>query len=204
MTLLHREKRFLSKDNSMKKVIIIHGYTSSPQRKKYRIISEKLHTLGVECAIPALPGGEHPHSSEWLALIDKEVRNTDKPVILVGHSLGTRAALLYLDRFDRKVDAVILISAFNNNVKENRNRKDGDYADFFDYSVDIDKIKKLANKFIVAHSRDDDALDYHQGVEISKELGAQLVTYENMGHFGGEERAEANAEAFLKLIKSVL
>ena len=188
----------------MKKVIIIHGYTSSPHRKKYQIISEELDKLGVECSIPALPGGEHPHSKEWIERIDKEVKNTTKPVVLVGHSLGTRAALLYLDKFESKVDAVILISAFNNNFKENRNRRDGDYADFFDYGVNIDKVKKHAQTFIVAHSRDDDALDYLQGVELSKELGAKLITYEHMGHFGGEERAEENAEVFLNLIKSVL
>jgi len=188
----------------LKKVIIIHGYTSSPHRKKYQIIYEELDKLGIECSIPTLPGGEHPHSKEWIELIDKEVKNATKPVVLVGHSLGTRAALLYLDKFEQKVHAVILISAFNNNFQENRNRRDGDYADFFDYGVDIDKVKKLAHTFIVAHSRDDDALDYLQGAELSKELDAKLFTYERMGHFGGEERAEVNAEVFLELIKSVL
>jgi len=187
-----------------KKVIIIHGYTSSPQRKKYQLIARELRRRGVECSIPSFPGGEHPHASAWLEIIDKEVRNTDKPVVLVGHSLGTRAALLYLDKFGRKIDSIILISAFNNDCQENRNRAAGDYEDFFDHPIDIKKIRRLADKFIVAHSKDDDALDYQQGVSISKELGAKLITYENMGHFGGEERAEVNANAFLALIMSVL
>ena len=189
---------------NMKKVIIIHGYTSSPQRKKYQIISQEFIRCGVECSIPSLPGGEHPHSKTWLEIIDQEVKNTAKPVVLVGHSLGTRAALLYLDKFEPNVDAVILISAFNNDYRGNRNKRDGDYKDFFDYPIDTDKIKNLANKFIVAHSRDDDALDYRQGEAISKDLGAKLIIYENMGHFGGEERAEVNAKVFLELIKSVL
>jgi uncharacterized protein len=187
-----------------KKVIVVHGYTSSPQRKKYQILLHELAKLSVECAIPALPGGEHPHSREWLELIDAEVRNTTKPVILVGHSLGTRAALLYLDQFKRKVDTVILISAFSNNCTENRDRRDGDYADFFEYRLDITAVKRRANTFIVAHSQDDDALDYGQGVEISRDLDARFVTYEHMGHFGGEEHAERNAYVFLELIKSVL
>jgi predicted alpha/beta hydrolase family esterase len=188
----------------MKKVILIHGYTSSPNKKKYQIISQELDKLGVEYSIPALPGGEHPHSNEWLEIIDKEVNNAAKPVVLVGHSLGTRAALLYLDKFERKVDTVILIAAFNNNFEENRNRKDEYYADFFGYALDIEKIKKLANEFIVVHSKDDDSIDYKQGVEISNELGAELITYEDKGHFCGEERAEENAAQFLKVIKSVL
>jgi len=188
----------------MKKVILIHGYTSSPKNKKYQIISQELNKLRVDYSIPAFPGGEYPHSEKWLEIINKEVKNTTKSVILVGHSLGTRAALLYLDKFEQKVDTVILIAAFNNNFKKNRKIRDENYADFFDYALDIKKVKKLANRFIVVHSKDDDSIDYQQGVEISNELEAELMTYEDMGHFCGEERAKENAKIFLKFIKLVL
>ena len=188
----------------MKKVILIHGYTSSPERKKYKIISEELNKLNVEHSIPSLPGAKHPHSKDWLGIIDKEVKNTTKQIVLVGHSLGTRAILLYLDKFGRKVNTVILMGAFNNNFEENRKRRNGNYADFFDYSLDIEKIKKLANTFIVVHSKDDDAIDYKQGLEISKELGAKLITYKDVGHLSGDENAERNAKVFLEVIKSAL
>jgi hypothetical protein len=39
---------------------------------------------------------------------------------------------------------------------------------------------------------------------MAEELGAKLKTYDNMGHFGGKERAEENAKAFFELIKSAL
>lgn len=188
----------------MKKIIFIHGYTSSPKKTKYQIIARELDELGVEYSIPNMPGDEHPRSDDWLAIIDGEVKDSKFPVVLVGHSLGTRTALLYLDKFGKKVDTVILFAAFNNNYKLNRSRKDEHYADFFDYAVDIDKVRKLANKFIVAHSKDDDSIDYSQGKQIAKELGAKLITYEHMGHFAGEERAEENAEVFLEIVKSVL
>jgi len=188
----------------MKKIIFVHGYTSSPKKRKYQIIAEELEKIGVNFSMPELPGGEHPHSENWLEIIDKEIKSSGEDVILVGHSLGTRAVLLYLDKFDQKVDTVILIASFNNNVKENKNRKNDHYSDFWDYELDIDKIKKLANKFVVVHSKDDRSIGYHQGVEISKELGAKLLTYENMGHFSGEENAEANAREWLKVIKDYL
>lgn len=188
----------------MKKVIIIHGYTSSPKKKKYQIIAKELDKLDIEYSIPIFPGKEHPHSKEWLEIIDKEVKSTNKPIVLVGHSLGTRVALLYLDKYEKKVDTVILIAAFNNNYKENRKRRDEHYADFFDYALDIEKIKKLANKFIVIHSKNDDSIDYQQAVDISNELGIKLITHTNMGHFSGEEGSEKNAQYFVKLIKSAI
>ncbi len=188
----------------MKKVILIHGYTSSPKRKKYQIISKELTNFGIEYSIPAFPGGKHPHSKEWIEIINKEVNNATEPVVFVGHSLGTRAALLYLDKFEKKVDSVILVAPFNNDFKQNRKRRNRAYADFFDYALDIEKIKKLANKFIVVHSKDDNHIDYAQGVEIANELDAELITYENLGHFCGKENAERNAKYFLKFIKIAL
>src|SRR3990167_6906568 len=127
----------------MKKVIFIHGYTSSPNKKKYQIIAQELKKAGVSCSIPALPGGENPHSEDWLEIINREVKTSKDPVVLVGHSLGTRAVLLYLDKFCKKVDTVILIASFNNDCKLNRGRKDEHYPDFFDYAINIDKVKKL-------------------------------------------------------------
>ncbi len=188
----------------MKKVIFIHGYTSSPQNTKYRLIAKELDNLRIEHSIPALPGGEHPHSKEWLEIIDKEVKSTDKPIVLVGHSLGTRAVLLYLDQFNQKVDAVILIAAFDNDYKKNGGRRDESYSDFFEYALDIEKVKKLANKFIVIHSKDDDSIPYEQGVRISRELGAQLITYEDRSHFSGEENSDKNAKVFIEAVKAML
>ncbi|MFW6135141.1 MAG: RBBP9/YdeN family alpha/beta hydrolase [Elusimicrobiota bacterium] len=188
-----------------KKVILIHGYTSSPKKEKYQLIAEKLADLEMEYSIPELPGGEHPRSKEWLKIINREVKNTEKPIVLVGHSLGTRAILLYLDKYEREVDTVILIASFDNNYEENRKEAEGKFKDFFDYPVDIEKVKKLADRFVVAHSKDDDAIDYNQGRRMAEELEAELKTYDNMGHFGGgKERAEENAKAFFELIKSAL
>ena len=61
-------------------------------------------------------------------------------------------------------------------------------------------MKNFANKFIVMHSKDDSVVNYQQGVDISKELGAKLVTYEDRDHFSEPE----NYTYILKVIKSVL
>lgn len=188
-----------------KKVVIIHGYTSSPKKKKYQIIAEELEKIGVEYLIPELPGGKHPRAAEWVYVMDREIRRDDSLVIIAGHSLGTRAILLWLDRFEYKVDTVILFSAFNNDVEANRKERNEDVATFFEYPVDIKKVKQCARRFIVVHSRDDDAIDYDQGVGIAKELGAELITYEEMGHITEDEiGAEKAAGVFLEIIKKNL
>jgi len=183
-----------------KKIVFVHGYTASSQANWYPNISKELDALGVDYSVPDLPGGEYPHSKDWLEIIDSEVNSTDKPIVLVGHSLGTRAVLLYLDKFERKLDTVILIASFNNDWEKHRARKDEHYPDFFEYPVDIEKIKKLANQFIVMHSKDDPDLDYQWGVEIANDLSAKLLTYRDRDHFHMPE----NYTHILEVIKSVL
>ena len=188
----------------MKKVILIHCYTSSPKLRKYQIISRELAKLSIEHSIPAMPGDLYPKSRDWLAIIDKEVRKSKEPVVLVGHSLGTRAVLLYLDKYNQKVDTVILFAAFNNDYRKNGERRNWNYKDFFDYALNLEKVKEKASKFIIIHSKDDDSIEYQQALDISNDLAAELITYQNMGHLSGEEKAKENAAVFLKYIKLAL
>ena len=72
--------------------------------------------------------------------------------------------------------------------------------DFFLHKIDISKIKHLSEKFVVMHSRDDDSIPYEQGVEISKDLNAKLLTYTDRGHFSKLE----NAPYVLKVLRKEL
>lgn len=171
------------------KIIFIHGYTASSSADWYPNISPELKKLGIYFAVPDLPGGDYPHANEWLEKIHKEVLKTRKPLILVGHSLGSRAVLLYLEKYKLRVEKVFLIAAFANRV-ENAKRNDGKaYPDFFTHKIELEKIKPLVGKFIVIHSTDDDSIPYEQGAEIAKDLSATLKTFKGRGHFYDPEDA---------------
>ena len=171
------------------KIIFIHGWTASHLADWYPNIVPELDKLGIDYAIPDLPGGEYPHAKDWLNKIHEVISKTDKPIILVGHSLGSRTALLYLEKYHPKVEKVFLVAAFANKI-ENADRHDGEtYPDFFEHKIDIEKIKPLVGKFIVMHSKDDDSIPYEQGVEIAHDLNAELLTYEGRFHFSEPENA---------------
>ncbi len=180
------------------KIVFIHGYTASHLADWYPNISKELDALGIDYATPDLPGGIHSHAQEWLDVLHKVVSQTDKQLVLVGHSLGTRTALLYLEKYQPKVEEVFLIAAFANRT-ENADRRDGEaYPDFFSHKVDLGKIIPLVGKFIVMHSKDDSSIDYEQGVEISKDLGAELILYEGKDHFSEPNNAPVILEELRK------
>ena len=124
------------------KIIFIHGYTASPTSDWYPNIVPELAARNIEYAIPTLSGGEKPHAADWIQEIHAEVEQSKGPIILVGHSLGTRAALLYLGQHPiPNLHALILVAAFNNSL-ENAKRKDEHYADFFEHEIDLKKFKR--------------------------------------------------------------
>ena len=172
------------------KIVFIHGYTATHLTDWYPNISKELDKLGVDYVIPDLPGGMHPHAKEWLDTLLKVISQIDKPLIFVGHSLGTRAALLYLEKYHQKVEKVFLIAAFAN-WTENANRHDDGkaYDDFFEHTIDIEKIKPLVGKFIVMQSKDNSSIEYRQAEDIAKDLDAELISFEDRDHFFLPENA---------------
>ena len=180
-----------------KKIIFVHGYTASSKVNWYPNISKELDKLGVDYSIPDFPGGEHPKNKDWLEIIDREVKATDKPIVLVGHSLGTRAILLHLEKTQQKVDTVILIAPPD---EKERRREEGKLANFFEHKIDLESLQGLAQRFIVIHSKDDSSVPYEEGVDIANALNAKLITYEDRDHMSAPE----NATYVLEVLKTVL
>ena len=183
-----------------KKVIFVHGYTASSKVNWYPNISKELDKLGVDYSIPDFPGGEHPKNKDWLEIIDREVKATDKPIVLVGHSLGTRAILLHLEKTQQKVDTAILIAPPGNKSEKWKKYSEGGVADFFEYNINLEKLTELVHTFIVVHSRDDSSVPYEEGVDIANALNAKLITYEDRDHMSAPE----NATYVLEVLKTVL
>ena len=173
------------------KIIFVHGYTASSDADWYPSIKPELDKLNIDYVIPNLPGNKKPKSDEWIEIIHKEVQATSKPIVFVGHSLGTRAVLLYLDKHPIKVRAVFLVAPLSNDTSNSKRRGGETYPSFFEHKIDLSKIKPLSDSWTIMHSKDDSSLEYNQhGVALSKEMGIKLNTYQDKNHFCKPENAQ--------------
>lgn len=171
-------------------LLFIHGYTGSGSGDWFPAIAAELKRYDVSFSMPDFPGGDRPQSERWLELIDREVKKASKPVVIIGQSLGTRAAMLYLHEHPEvRVKAVFLIATFNNDLELNRYRRGEGYANFWQYPVDTAQLKGQAEKWVVIHSYDDRNLHYSQAQDISRQLGAKLILTNGRAHFGGPSHA---------------
>lgn len=171
----------------MKKVFIVHGFGGIPNGGWIPWLMQELAKKKVSaCALP-MPNSKKPVISKWIEEISHTVDNSpEDEIFLVGHSLGATAVLRYLEQIenDKKISGVVLVSGLISPLDlENPQSVYRGIDSFVDTSIDFEKIKNKANKFILLHSTDDPAVPFWHAEKISQELGCELVKVEKGGHF---------------------
>ncbi len=162
--------------------LLIHGFNGAPNHHWYASLGPLLESAGLAYIAPAMPEPNRPQCSAWLSTIKTAYDNIDGEIILVGHSLGTRAALLFLEQYQAPVKACLLVGAFSNDIA-NGQRRGSVYGTFFEHLIDITVVKLECGRFIVLHSTDDQSIPYAQGAQIAGDLDAELMTQNGFGHF---------------------
>jgi predicted alpha/beta hydrolase family esterase len=164
-------------------VIDIPGYNHSSESTWHPEFRQLIGEAGNEVITLDLPGGKYPVFTEWYPIIEQAMREAQYPVTFVGHSLGTRAVLLFLEQTDLRVDNIVLIGPFDNNT-DNAKFRDGNYANFFEHLIDIEKVKsKVKGGIKVIGSEDDANIPYIQAQNIARDLEGELITIPDSGHF---------------------
>jgi len=164
-------------------IIDIPGYNHNSESMWHPDFRKYIIESGNEVITLNLPGGKYPVFREWYPIIERAVAEAGNPVILVGHSLGTRAVLLFLEQTTQIVENIILIAPFDNSLI-NSSFRNGNYANFFEHLIDIEKVKsKVKGEIKVIGSEDDANIPYIQSQNIASDLSAELITIPNSGHF---------------------
>jgi predicted alpha/beta hydrolase family esterase len=179
-------------------VIDIPGYNHNSESIWHPEFRQLIAEVGNEAITLDLPGGKYPVFTEWYPIIEQTVREAQYTLTLVGHSLGTRAVLLFLEQTELHVDNIVLIGPFDNNTT-NAKFRDGNYANFFEHSIDIERVKQhIQDKIIVVGSEDDANIPFIQAQNIAKDLGGELITIPNSGHFLDSKWAKILSEIVVK------
>ena len=180
-------------------IIDIPGYNHNSESMWHPDFRKFIIESGNKVITLNLPGGKYPVFREWYPIIEQTVAEAKNPVILVGHSLGTRAVLLFLEQTKQTVQNIVLIAPFDNSLT-NSSFRNGNYANFFEHLVDIEKVKaRVKGQIKVIGSEDDANIPYIQAQNISLDLSAKLITIPNSGHFLDTKWAKLLSEITLTL-----
>ena len=186
----------------IKNIIIIHGGNTLANHSDYidhiknieidktrlystiewkQTISDKLG-LNYEVLNPRMPNASYARYDEWKLYFEAVTKVLDNNVILIGHSLGGIFLAKYLseNKFPKKIDALFLLAA--------PYEKNGESLGDFKLGTNLDKVNKQVKKIYILHSEDDPVVPMTDSDKyISALPSAELVVFEDKGHFNTEE-----------------
>lgn len=167
----------------MANIFIIHGTAGHPQENWFPWLSEELTKLGHRVIVPQFPTPENQTPETWFSVFEKYKNDFNEETILVAHSLGGAFALRILEKFDKKIKATFLVAA-PIGIRPIKNW-DGDQP-FIGKPFNWTKIKQNSKKITIFHSEDDQMISVGNGIELAKNLDAELIILSNAGHFNAK------------------
>lgn len=165
----------------MAQVIVIHGYTASPEENWYPWFQQLAAEQHFSLNILRLDPSTHPKLSVWTSQIEQQADHLNENSIVIAHSLGTIAALHYLSEHlkNQRIKQLVLIAGFNGRL----GRLD-EVNPFIDAArIDFELLKRQIEHRVVIYSAGDDRVQPKFSIEQAKSLDAELISAQHQGHF---------------------
>ncbi len=157
------------------KAVIFHGWTSTSQDNWFPWLKSELEKKGFNVLVPDLPDSDYPNQEKWLPIALK-LTDYGKDTILIGHSLGSALIMRLLEKIEKKVKAIYLVSAFD------RDLGIPEIENFFYKPFDYEKIKKTAGKIYILNSDNDSYIPIKIAKNLSKNLKCRLIIFKGKEH----------------------
>lgn len=180
------------------RIFIIHGLQSTPN-KAWRpwLMAEMAKHEIYTCSLP-MPNADNPLCEEWVKFLD-QIIGDDRNVYLVGHSLGARAVLRYLEVIKNgPIKGAVIVAGRLGRPKS------GILGSFYDDPINFEAIKSNCPAFTVIHGDDDPNIPMDDGKGLAEKLGGEFILVPGGGHLSGKsgfkELPQAR-DALFKMIK---
>jgi len=165
----------------MTQVIVVHGYTASPEENWFPWIQEKAQQEHVSLKVLRLDPSTTPKLEVWEQQMREQIDGIDENSIFIAHSLGCLAALHYLSRElkNQRIKQLVLVAGFNGRL--GRLEEVNPFIDAAE--VDFDLLKRQIDERVVIYSEGDDRVQPDFSLEQAESLDAIAVCAEHQGHF---------------------
>lgn len=172
---------------SIERVVILHGYTATPERHWFGWLASQLAPRGIVTHVPQLPDTDNPQAEAWTDAALAALGAPDERTVLIGHSLGTITAIRALGRAfaedpDARLGALVLVSPFAEPVPG--------LPELDPFAEGLPALGDLAphiDRRLVIHSDDDTVVPPALAAPIVAGLDAEVIEISGGGHFMGQE-----------------
>jgi predicted alpha/beta hydrolase family esterase len=163
----------------MARIILVHGYTGTPEENWFPWLKEKLEAEDIETIVPQMPHSDAPKLNEWLKHLQGIVGNVDNSTYLIGHSLGCATIMRFLQALpeDQQVAGIILVAGFAEPIR---------FSELDEFTVpewDNQHIKVAAHKIILINSDNDPSVPMSTAGHLYELIGGEQIIVHDAGHF---------------------
>ena len=192
----------------MKRVFLIHGWEGYPDNCWFPWLKAELKEKGFEVIIPAMPSPDNPKIGEWVNFLKEQVVKPDENTYFIGHSMGCRTILQYLQDLPEKskVGGVIFVAGWISlTPMATRTEQEKQIAKpWLEKPHDYKKMKAHCDKFVAIFSDNDLYVPIKENSDTYKEkLNAKIIVEKGKGHFGDDDNVKELPIVLKELLKMV-
>lgn len=182
----------------VQRVVIVHGYESSPSANWFPWLQRALETEGIAVTVVPLPDPDDPDKAAWENAVSAALRVPDAATVVVAHSLGVVTALRVLAALPEpwELGGLVLVAGFTEPL-EALPELDG----FLATDVDVERIATTIIDRTVIRSDTDPFVPPAASDDLARRLDARLQVAPGAGHFMTEDGI-TSLPALLDLILS--
>ena len=170
-----------------KKAYIIHGWECSSQGGFLPWLKTELENKGYQVSVPDMPDTNTSQISAWLGKMQELIGTPDENTILIGHSLGGLAILLYLQSLppQSRVGQAVLVASVIEKIEGMSVKETLIATPWLEQGKNLhaDKIKEVCPQINAFFSDDDPFIPLSSEQIAREQLGAITVIEHQKGHF---------------------
>lgn len=172
----------------MRRVVLVHGWSGSPDNCWFPWLKKELRAKGFEVVIPAMPDPDRPIIKSWVSALKEAVGAPDEETILVGHSIGNQTIFRYLASLNTqvKIAGVVSVAGFFNLPNLSTQEEKDIAKPWLETPIDTEAVKRHAKRIIAIFSDNDPDVDLSDKELFENRLGAETIVEHNKGHFSDD------------------
>ena len=135
---------------------------------------------GFDVFTPRMPSGDNAQYAQWASWFSRIMTALDRPVVLVGHSLGAMFLVKYLSEQEtgHDIQGLLLVAGRYDDPKCTHPHTS------FTLEGDVSSLTKKAERVVFFHSADDPVVPYESFERFRTAApNADFLAFEGRGHF---------------------
>ena len=184
----------------MKRAIIVHGWSDTPEGSWFPWLKRKLEEKGFRVDVPEMPDTNIPKIDAWVKKLEETIGKPDKDTFLVGHSIGCQAIMRYLEKANAKVGGILFVAGWFT-LKGLGKEEQIVVKPWLETQINTDQVRNSAGKTIAIFCDNDPYVPITNAETFKKRLGCETITVTGKGHFTAEDGVTELPEALEAVLK---